>query len=277
MTYREVAAPLLAVDHLRRTVRLVAEELQRVRPALEQAAQLVLRYQQASEHRRRVRRQLRRLCRPDLDDAAREEAAVALLRLEPRLLPPRVAGPPRKYRAWRQFADEHKRDPRALLRELLLNGLVVAGREAAESQYVRLGTAWMTDARGRQKKVVPRTLPFSDLLFWLRRRAYKHVEALLPVELVAAVALEPADQRQADNFLRQFRRLEETVAPLTAARGAVAVLGPLPPTASKRQREIYRLTAAGLPTNEIAARLGIAPATVRVHRRNLRRKARRPL
>lgn len=140
---------------LRALAEWVRREWRAYQIAIEQAALRYLQYQQASKHRRCVRRALRRLCRPDLEDAARRDAAVALLRIDPRMIPPRVAGPPRKYRAWVQFAREHRADPRTLLTQLLIKGLVAAGREANDPQFVRLGEDWITTCAGRPAEPDP--------------------------------------------------------------------------------------------------------------------------
>ena len=106
---------------------------------------------------------LRVLLDGTLSDSARKRAARELTSPRRGFMAPCLARPS-AYRNWPRIARKDDVEPAVLLKDLLMWGLLTAANEVDESRYVRLGTAWLVDRRGRRRRVVPRSLPKHQLL-----------------------------------------------------------------------------------------------------------------
>lgn len=97
------------------------------------------------------------------------------------------------------------------------------------------------------------------------------LQALLERYLAAAPGREPPVSRT--YVMRLLAAFEDQPAEVNAPAGPPATdRAPLPEPLSERELEVLRLVAAGLSNQEIAARLFVAPSTVKTHLNNLYRK-----
>ena len=211
------------------------------------------------------------------DQRAPEDLRKAAAKRLARSLPARFADP-NAYPALRRLRKELRRKGYDTA-HAHLHGWVFplaaeqAATEAVRPQYVRFGSKWVKDDRGHRMKVTPAELPIYDRYVWLQQRVYRNAAALIKdhgardVQLSDdPIELGPGPEAQ----LLEAGRASDFVALL--GEGNAPALSEVMSKLTPRERQVFLSYLDGLSTGEIASDLGIAPSTVRVHRRNAHRK-----
>ena len=231
----------------------VAAGAARLRPRVRQGLQTTARVERVEACRVRLARQA--------SDEDIQAAAHVMLQENPLLLlllRRRLAGP--DYRRLKRFAQMAGTDPRLFLRQLLENGARQAAADACKPQYVRLGSKWVKDARGKKVRVRPAELPRRQFLRWFRASMYRYVRQIV------------SESPRSHDSERVGKALSRRAAVSERARKTASDLTAFVPRgrSTPRQRELVTLLEAGYTQKQAAQQLGIAHSTLRVHLYRLR-------
>jgi len=189
-----------------------------------------------------------------------------------------LPGAPRAKNALRDWAREEDRNEKELLDDLLPTAVTLALSRRSEPQRVRLAWDWVKDRYGLTASVAPISawLSLDEFEQWLHKEIRNVLEAILLDEAYPKAARDPLDDAEpgrAGDWVRASQ--QDHMADAEDRVREREVLEKLPDVLSQRQEEVYSAWKENpdATSMELGTRLGMAPATVRVHKHRVREKA----